>query len=276
MRTLFISDVHIGCRHAQAEAFLEFLSEIWPERLYIVGDFVDGWRLKRNWSWSPTYNQILSRLLQLAEMGTQVYYCPGNHDNFLRGFPALAELSKGYQFLEIADEFVCELADGRRFAVIHGDQFDCIERSAQWLSVFNAFVYDQVLSLNWWLSRGLGIDDRSPYWLCAIVKDRVKRTIQFAQRFEASLLQFARERSCEGVICGHIHTPTIRHNDGLTYCNIGDWIENCTALVEDEDGTLKLSRYFSAASEPPRNQAAPDWEPAESATAHCTPLTSTG
>ena len=141
-RTLFVSDVHLGCRYAQAEKFLAFLEQVQPEHIYIVGDFIDGWRLCRRWHWQPVYVRILQRLVQLASQGTQVYYAPGNHDEFLRDY------LHDFGLVTVADQFIHRTADGRRFVVLHGDQFDDVERGAKWLSVVGAFAYDRLVSAN--------------------------------------------------------------------------------------------------------------------------------
>jgi UDP-2,3-diacylglucosamine pyrophosphatase LpxH len=148
--------------------------------------------------------------------------------------------------VSIRDEFVCTLADGRRLAVLHGDQFDPIERNAEWLSNWSCAGYDHMLSVNWWMSRFLTAADGNPYRLCCRLKNLVKQSIYFMQKFEDRVFDYARLRGLDGVICGHLHTPRILERDGLTYCNAGDWIENCAAVVEEFDGRLEVIRYYDS------------------------------
>lgn len=267
VRTLFLSDLHLGCRHTQAEAALGLMQSISPERVYLVGDFLDGWRLKRRWLWPPSYNAIVKQLMDWAEDGVRLFYTPGNHDGFLRQAGASLDPFLRSGLLCVRDEFLCELADGRQFSVLHGDQFDPIERNVQWLSVLSSFGYDQILSLNWWISRGLPAVDRSPYWLCAGFKDFVKRSIYFMQKFEDRVLDHARSQGLDGVVCGHLHTPRIVLRDGLTYCNVGDWIENCAAVIETPSGQLEQIRYFEVLANSNRETArSPESKPVPLAT----------
>ncbi|TWT65394.1 UDP-2,3-diacylglucosamine hydrolase [Posidoniimonas polymericola] len=235
VRTLFVSDVHLGCRHSQAEPFLELLEQFEPRELYIVGDFIDGWKLKRKWRWLPVYDRILQRLMDLKRRGAKIFYTPGNHDEFLRGFIA------NFGVVEVKDQFVHQAADGRRFLVMHGDQFDSIEQNAQWLSWTASFAYDVLLSTNWMVNKLRG-KKTDPYAFCGMVKRRVKLLVRHVSEFEDKLVQTARDSDCEGIICGHIHAPRIIDIDGLSYCNTGDWVENCSALVEYEDGGFHLLR----------------------------------
>jgi len=226
VRSLFISDLHLGSRFAQAEAFLAFLEAYQPEYLYIVGDFLDGWSLQRAWRWQPVSTRILHHLLEWAWAGVTIRYTPGNHDAFLR------EFLRDFIWVEVADEFIHEAADGRRYVVIHGDQFDDVESKAAWLSKLGSLGYDLLLavdrSINY-VRRRLG---RKPWRLSAGVKARVKRIVSFLSGFEERLTEHARQKRCQGVICGHIHTPVIAARGEITYGNSGDWVENCSALLE--------------------------------------------
>ena len=244
VRTLFVSDIHLGSRHSQSEPFLTTLRKRRPQSLYLVGDVVDGWRWPAGWTWNESLVSILRVLEELAEAGTQIYYTPGNHDEFLRNPEVADAVRRRLPFLNIADEFIYRAQDGRRFLVTHGDHFDLVERSAQWLSKMSSWAYDTALSSNWWLSRWVGNEERSPYWLCASGKKRVKSMIRFLSRFEDSILSHARSLGCQGVICGHLHTPAMIERDGMTYLNTGDWVENCTSLVETENGLFDLECYY--------------------------------
>ncbi len=235
VRSLFVSDVHLGSKHSQAEEFLDVLHRYEPRHLYIVGDFIDGWKLKRRWRWKPTYDRIIQRLMALKRSGTELYYAPGNHDNFLRNYLA------DYGVVEITDRFVHQAADGRRYLVTHGDQFDKVEQSMQWLSLIGTYAYDVLLSTNYWLNWARG-KKHNRYAFCGMIKRRIKGLVKHVSDFEGQLIEAAAEERCFGIICGHIHSPRIMHLDNLAYLNTGDWVENCTALVEFDDGAFELSR----------------------------------
>lgn len=235
VRSLFVSDVHLGCKHSQAEEFLELLEQYEPQHLYIVGDFIDGWKLKRRWRWLPVYDQILRRLMTLRRSGTQIYYTPGNHDAFLRGFLA------NFGVVEIKDCFVHTAADGRRFLVTHGDQFDRVEQGMPWLSLVASYGYDVLLSTNRLVNR-LRRKKHDPYAFCGAIKRSVKRLVTHVSEFEDLLITNATQARCDGIICGHIHAPRIVEVGKLAYCNTGDWVENCSALVEYEEGDFELIR----------------------------------
>jgi UDP-2,3-diacylglucosamine pyrophosphatase LpxH len=249
IRSIFVSDVHLGCRYTHAEALLNFLRSHEPEHLYLVGDIIDGWRLSRAWYWTDTYTYLLRHIVGLMKRGTRVYYTPGNHDEFLRH--DLHDLGS----IQIADEMVHVTADGRRLLVMHGDQFDTAVRNAPWLAHLGDTGYNLLLGLNIVFNgvrRRLGME----YWsLSAAVKRRVKQATSFIGHFETLITQHAAHRGCEGVVCGHIHTPRISSRDGIGYYNTGDWVESCTALVEYSDGTMELlHRPLNALS-----QAQPRW-----------------
>ncbi len=238
VRSLFLSDVHLGCKHSQAPQLLEFLKRRRPRYLYVVGDFFDGWKLRRRWRWHPAYDALLKQLLELRRGGTRLYYAPGNHDAFLR--PFLNHLT-ALKIVEVRDQFIHARADGARFLVTHGDQFDKVEQSSQWLSVLASIAYDALLSVNRFVNRLRG-KGRDPYAFSSGVKRSVKLLVSHISHFEDQLVRQARELSCRGVICGHIHTPRIVELGGVTYCNTGDWVENCSALLEYDDGALELVR----------------------------------
>ena len=231
VRAVFVSDLHLGCKHARAEAFLAFLDAYRPQFLYLVGDIIDGWRLRRVWRWGPVYDAILCGLVAAAEQGTLVRYTPGNHDRFLRAF-----LTRVGQ-IELADDFTHVTADGRRVLVTHGDAFDRCETDAALVCVLATFGYDVLLNANRWVNALTGRDD---YRLAGWVKSRVKMLVRFVSDFERTLAGHAARRRCDGVVCGHVHEPTRRRIGKIEYLNTGDWIEHATALVEHHDGTLEL------------------------------------
>lgn len=234
-RTIWISDIHLGTRGCKAEFLLDFLRHTESDFLYLVGDIVDIWRLKRNWYWADTHNDVIQKLLRKARKGTRVYFIPGNHDERIRDFGR-----QRFGRVTVVEEAIHVTADGRRFLVLHGDRFDAVVRHAKWLAVLGDYAYNFVLNLNRWFNLGrrrFGF----PYWsLSSYLKHRVKDAVEYISRFENAVVEEARRRKVDGVVCGHIHSAAIQEMDGITYCNDGDWVESCTALVEHEDGSLEI------------------------------------
>jgi UDP-2,3-diacylglucosamine pyrophosphatase LpxH len=234
IRSIFVSDVHLGCRFTHADSLLAFLRNHQPQYLYLVGDFIDGWRLRKGWYWDDTCTFLFKRIVDLMKRGTRVYYTPGNHDEFLRDF--IGNLGS----VQLADEFVHVTADRRRLLVTHGDKFDACVLHARWLSRLGDVGYNLLLGLNIvfnGLRRRLGFG----YWsLSQAIKQRVKQATCFIGNFEDVITRHASHQGCAGVICGHIHTPKIREVNGVEYYNTGDWVESCTALVEYSDGSFEL------------------------------------
>jgi UDP-2,3-diacylglucosamine pyrophosphatase LpxH len=237
-RTIWISDIHLGTRGCKADALLDFLRLTESDTLYLVGDIVDGWQLKRSWYWRQSHNDVVQKLLRKARKGTRVVYIPGNHDEALRDFTALH-----FGGIVVEAEAIHTLADGRRLLVLHGDQFDAVVQSAKWLALLGDVAYDIALALNTLFNRlrqRLGLS----YWsLSAYLKHRVKNAVAYIGAFEDAVAAEARRRGVEGVVCGHIHHPEIRTIDGILYCNDGDWVESCSALVEHPDGRLEVLRW---------------------------------
>lgn len=234
-RTLFLSDIHLGTPGCKADLLLDFLRHNDAETIYLVGDIIDGWRLKRSWYWTATHNAVVQELLRKARKGAAIIYIPGNHDEALRDYTGL-----NFGGADIMGEAIHETADGRRFLVIHGDQFDSVVKYAKWLAHLGDRAYGAALALNNWLHeirRLFGL----PYWsLSSYLKHRVKNAVEYISSYETAVARSARERGVDGVICGHIHHAEIRAMDGVLYCNDGDWVESCTALAEDEEGTLSI------------------------------------
>jgi len=234
-RTIWISDIHLGTRGCKAGLLLDFLRETESETLYLVGDIVDGWRLKRSWYWHQTHNDVVQKVLRKARKGTRVVYVPGNHDEALRDF-----LDLHFGGIHVVGEAIHVGADGRRFLVIHGDAFDAIVASYGWLAILGDRAYNFAVTVNTWFNHArlaLGL----PYWsLSKYLKLKVKNAVSFITAFENAVAAEARRRGVDGVVCGHIHKAEIREVDGVLYCNDGDWVESCTALVEHFDGTLEI------------------------------------
>lgn len=237
-RAIFISDVHLGTRGCKSAFLLDFLRHNESERLYLIGDMIDIWRLKRRWYWHQSHNDVIQKLLRKARKGTRVTFVPGNHDEVFRDYDGL-----NFGGVEIRRDCIHETADGRRLLVIHGDQFDAVVACARWLALLGDKAYDWALWVNdrlAWARRRLGY----PYWsLSAHLKHKVKNAVSYVCRFEEALAEEARRRGADGVVCGHIHHPEIRDIGGITYCNSGDWVESCSALVEHPDGRLEVIRW---------------------------------
>ena len=235
VRTVWISDLHLGTPGCQAEALLDFLRDVECDTLYLVGDIIDGWQLRRQWFWPQSHNDVVQKLLRKARKGTRVVFVPGNHDEFARKY-----LGHNFGGIDVVEDCVHELADGRRLWVTHGDYFDGVIQHAKWLAYMGDWAYEFTLRLNRhlnnWRAR-LGL----PYWsLSRYLKLKVKRAVSYVGDFEAAVAREARARGLQGVVCGHIHHAEMRTIDGVLYCNDGDWVESLTALVEHPDGRLAL------------------------------------
>ena len=237
-RTLFVSDVHLGKRGCQAERFLDFLRHNEADTLFLVGDMIDGWALRKGWFWPQSHNDVVQKLLRKARKGARVVFVPGNHDEFARDYGGMS-----FGGVEVVDAAVHGLADGRRFLVIHGDQFDVVITHARFIALLGDSAYELALVLNHWFNRArrpLGF----PYWsFSAWAKLKVKDAVNFIGAFEATLAEEARRRGCDGVVCGHIHHAAIRDIGGITYVNAGDFVESCTAIAEHRDGRLEVLHW---------------------------------
>ena len=234
-RAIFISDLHLGTPGCQASALLGFLKAHPSDHLYLVGDIIDGWQLRRKWYWPQAHNDVVQKLLKRARKGCRVVFIPGNHDEFAREFI-------GHRFgdIEVLQEAVHTTADGRQLLVIHGDYFDAVVQCAKWLASVGDNLYELTLKLNRYLN-SLRARMGWPYWsLSAYLKQKVKSAVNYVTDFEVAVANEARRRGFHGVVCGHIHRAEIRDIDGVLYCNDGDWVESRTALVEHFDGTLEL------------------------------------
>ena len=238
-RAVFISDLHLGTPGCQAKALLEFLKSHRSDYLYLVGDIVDGWQLRRRWFWPQAHNDVVQKLLRSARKGCHVVYVPGNHDEFARQF-----VNHRFGDIEVVEEAVHTTADGRQLWIIHGDYFDGVVQCAKWLAYLGDNLYEFTLKLNRHLNnlRGrLGL----PYWsLSAYLKHKVKKALNYVTDFEAAVAHEARRRGHQGVVCGHIHRAEMRDIGGVLYCNDGDWVESRTALVEHHDGRLELVQWI--------------------------------
>ncbi len=238
-RAIFISDVHLGTPGCQAQALVEFLKVHDSEVLYLVGDIIDGWQLRRRWYWPQAHNDVVQKLLRKVRKGCRVIYVPGNHDEFARNF-------MGHHFggIEVMNEATHVTADGRQLWVIHGDYFDAVVQCAKWLAYLGDNLYELSLRLNRHLN-SLRARLGMPYWsLSQYLKHRVKKALNFITAFEEAVANEAKRRGHDGVVCGHIHRAEIRQINGVTYCNDGDWVESLTALVEHMDGRLEIISWM--------------------------------
>ncbi len=237
-RAVFISDIHLGTRGCQAELLLDFIKSMECESLYLVGDIIDGWRLKGGWHWPQSHNDVVQKVLRLARKGVKVIYVPGNHDDRARDFCGVH-----FGGVVIAHDIIHHAADGKRYLVMHGDQFDGVVEHARWLAFLGDCAYRALIRLNTWsnmIRRRMGFG----YWsLSAFIKVKVKNALQFIENFEVAVADEARRRGVDGVICGHIHHAEMRDIDGVLYVNDGDWVESCTALVEHFDGRLEILHW---------------------------------
>lgn len=255
VRTLFLSDVHLGTLECQADRLLKLLRSFRPDRIYLVGDIIDFWSLRSSVHWPSSHSAVLKDLIERARSGTRVIFIPGNHDEVCREF-----CGQSFQGIEIERECIHQMDDGRRLLVLHGDEFDTAVQCGSLQTFIGSRLYDLFLRWGYRLNgfrRVFGL----PHWsLVTWLKSRVSNARQHVERFERAAVEEAHRRGVDGVVCGHIHRPVMEHRDGLLYCNVGDWVEHCTALTEGLDGELHLWRG-------PDSQAAavPAWPPIERA-----------
>lgn len=245
VRSIFLSDIHLGTRACQAGRLLSFLRQYDSEQLYLVGDIIDFWAMSRGIYWSRQQNTFVQKVLKRARHGTQVIFVPGNHDEALREY-----VGTSFGDIQLLQEHVHVAADGKRYAVLHGDEFDQVTRHHRWVAILGDVSYNLLVRLNAWLSlarRTLGI---SGYWsLAGYAKRKVKGAVSFIYDFEDSVMRAVRDRGLDGVICGHIHSAELRDIEGLTYMNCGDWVDSCTAIVEHHDGRMELINWIGEAAE---------------------------
>ena len=237
-RTIWISDIHLGTKGCNAPLLIDFLDHTDSQTMYLVGDIIDGWRLKKKFYWPPEHNDIVWRILKRAKRGTRIVYIPGNHDEMIRPFAGM-----NFGGVEIQRAAFHETADGRRLMVLHGDEFDAIMLAHRWLAFVGDALYHLMMGLSRWVNvarRAFGL----PYWsLSKVAKHKVKNAVEFISKYEELVARAAAERGVDGVVCGHIHTAEIRAFDGIEYYNDGDWVEGCTALVEHFDGRMELLHW---------------------------------
>lgn len=237
-RSIFLSDIHLGTKGCKAEILADFLKHHTCDQLYLVGDIIDGWRLRSGFYWPQTHTNVMRRFLTMSKRGTEITFITGNHDEFLRRYTNL-EIGN----IRLVDEAVHETADGRRLLVVHGDLYDVVTRYHRWLAFLGDKSYELLLRLNavfnrWRMRYGYG------YWsLSAWIKGKVKRAVNYISEYEEAVARHCRRQAFDGVVCGHIHHAEITKLDGIDYMNCGDWVESCTALVEDRHGRFHILRW---------------------------------
>lgn len=251
-RTVWISDVHLGTRGCNAAMLIDFLDHVDSETMYLVGDIIDGWALKKRFYWPDAHNDIVWRVLKRAKRGTRIVYIPGNHDEMFRQFSGLH-----FGGVEITRQAIHETADGKRLLVLHGDEFDAITLSHRWLAHLGDAAYEAMMALNRWLNSVRRLFNL-PYWsLSKYAKQKVKNAVSFISKFEEVVAHEAAHRGIDGVVAGHIHKAEMREIQGVEYYNDGDWVEGCTALVEHYDGTMEILHWADeiAARDAPGSEA---------------------
>ena len=232
-KSIFISDIHLGTKYSKAKLLLKFLKENETENLFLVGDIIDGWAIKRKFVWKQSHSNVIQRILKMSKNGTKVYYITGNHDEFIRPF---APLLLGNS-IEILNQFDYKSIDGKRYLVTHGDFFDMVTRTKKWVAILGDYGYDFLLFVNHILTKIYKLVHIKKKWsISKYVKDNVKKSVSFINDFETILSTHAKKNFYDGVICGHIHKAEIRTFDEIEYLNCGDWVESCTAIIETFEG----------------------------------------
>jgi len=237
-RAVWISDIHLGTRGCNDRLLIDFLDHVDSDVLYLVGDIIDGWRLKKRYYWPERHSAIIRRVMKRAKRGSEVIYIPGNHDEMFRQFAGM-----NFGGVRIMRKAVHVTADGRRLLVLHGDEFDAVVMGARWLAFLGDAAYEFLLRMNVavnWVRRTFNL----PYWsLSKHAKQKVKNAVEFISRFEEAVAHEALLKGVDGVVCGHIHTAEERRFGDIIYYNDGDWVEGCTALVEHHDGRMEILHW---------------------------------
>lgn len=240
-RSIFISDIHLGTKFSKANHLLEFIREYESENLYLVGDIIDGWAIKRKFVWRQSHSDVIQKILRKARKSTNVYFIAGNHDEFLRPFIPIILGDR----LHIQSEMDYIDLNNRKFLVTHGDFFDSITMTKKWLAILGDYGYDLLLHLNTVVNFARKAFGRKKYWsLSKYAKDSIKSSVSFISDYEGILATHAKRNNYDGVICGHIHKAEMRNIDGIEYLNCGDWVESCTAVVETLDGQWKIINFL--------------------------------
>lgn len=238
-QSVFISDLHLGSKHCQAEPLLEFLKNVRCKNLYLVGDIIDGWRLQKKWYWPKAHTDVLRQIVRMANKGVNVYYISGNHDEFLR---TIFKKKADFGNITLCHRMDYQAINGKKLLVIHGDLFDYLMRSKFGRTIMSLgdFAYDTLAYLSWVIGHTRRFLGLKPWSLTKYLKHRAKAASSFVGSYEKEMSSYCKRKKYDGIICGHIHTPDIREIDGVLYMNDGDFVENCSALVETLDGEFKI------------------------------------
>ncbi len=235
VRSVWISDVHLGFRGCQARALLHFLHSVETDYLFLVGDIVDFWSLRKSSFWPQEHTNVVRSILGKAKHNTKVIYVPGNHDEIMREYI-------GYTFgnIEFHQDYVYETLHGKKLLVLHGDEFDAIVKHSQFIAKLGSWAYDKLLHINHYVNFFRRIFKRNYWSLAKYLKLKVKNAVNYIGSFESALAHLAKDRNVDGVVCGHIHHAEVRYINSVLYCNDGDWVESCSSLIEHKDGRLEL------------------------------------
>lgn len=255
-RAIFISDLHLGTRGCKADMLLDFLRHNDADMIYLVGDIFDGWRLRKGWYWPQAHNDVVQKLLRKARKGTKIIYIPGNHDEVMRQY-----LGSHFGGIEVVAHHTHETAAGQTYLITHGDQFDLVVTNARWLALVGDWAYGVALSFNNIFNRVKRVWGGQYWSLSNWLKQRVKSAVNFIGTYEETLAAEASRHRVDGIICGHIHHATMSEINGIQYINTGDWVESCTAIVEDNNGELSLINWANEMRMNPKNQDSKDRAP---------------
>lgn len=240
VRSVWISDVHLGFKGCQAEALLDFLHSVEAEYLFLVGDIVDFWSLNKTTFWPQQHTNVIRSILGKAKHGTKVIYIPGNHDAVMREYAGLK-----FGNVEVHLDYVHTTATNKKLLVLHGDEFDTIVKHSQTIAKLGSWAYERLLQINHYVNFFRRIFNRGHWSLAKYLKLKVKNAVSYIGSFESALASLAKERQVDGVICGHIHHAEVRYIDSILYCNDGDWVESCSSIVEHADGKIELIHWTS-------------------------------
>jgi len=239
VRSIFISDVHLGTRACQADRLLAFLRRYDSEHLFLLGDIIDFWAMNRTIAWSPSQNTVVQKVLRRARHGEKVIFVPGNHDEALRD-----HVDTSFGGIEVVERYEHTAADGRRYLLIHGDEFDQVTRYHRWVAKMGDVAYETLVRLNSSLSTMRRAMHMQGYWsLAGFAKNKVKRALEFMFHFEQAVVRFAKQQGFDGVICGHVHCAAGKQIDDIFYLNCGDWVDSCTGIVEHLDGRMEVIHW---------------------------------
>jgi len=237
-RSIWISDVHLGTSAAKAERLCDFLKYNSCDTLYLVGDIIDGWCMKKRAYWPQQHINVIRRILTRSKRGTKIVYITGNHDEFLRRYSGMS-----FGNIHLVDEYIHHSPNGKQFWVVHGDSFDAVVFNKKWLVVIGDAAYNSMLKVNTWFNRGRSVLGMRHWSLSYYLKNKVRNAFSIISNYETTLAHECIKRDLDGVICGHIHQPELKEIYGIQYSNCGDWVESCTALVEDKQGEFEMIQW---------------------------------